>query len=560
MNNKTKIIIVSSLCFIFLSSFLAQTNFIISSLPEFDADNETPATSDASFNYALPDGMSMDLQSTGNTATNTLTTDSGIEFDLETQFNEGASGNARTIINNTKEIYSDTNNKTYLRDGVSGFNATIDNGFNPHAVDVQTYDLDNDGFSNVSATATVSDIEPDSLESFVINDTGDHPWSVTYDRQISGTENLVVSGEVFVAQTANGFFVIIGDYGFNVASNGEISEYYDNHAGSAFITLLPGLNALTDEFISIVFNGVSLVKVNDTIIITDLLFWEITILFFEDIYIYSLFYSFEVIWIYTLTITIYWGFWVYIFYLWVVFDLMYVFIYPDYDWKIEYYYTYIVIVWLSIEITIWYSSWYVHWIITFWWEWWIFEIQWWYYYIDFTWVFIDFFVWIQFWYFYYNWIYIYYIPILVLPNILQIDFVETIFTNTTNDITILVKDCWNNPISGATVSGTWDGLSIGTVIDNGDGTYDFTLTAILVPPLQPGKWLNLTASKQGYADGTHDTEIAVDPDAVNNKPNPGTGGSSSIPGFSILLIGVASSFVIIVGAKYLKKKQKIIKE
>ena len=137
--------------------------------------------------------------------------------------------------------------------------------------------------------------------------------------------------------------------------------------------------------------------------------------------------------------------------------------------------------------------------------------------------------------------------------------IKTLFTNTTFDITILVKDIWNNPISGATVSGTWNSLLIGTVTDNGDGTYDFTLAAILVSPGQPGKWLNLTASKMGYADATHDTEIAVDPDAVNNKDIPGTDESPFIPGPSILLIGVVSSFAIVGVVKYLKKKQKIIK-
>ena len=137
--------------------------------------------------------------------------------------------------------------------------------------------------------------------------------------------------------------------------------------------------------------------------------------------------------------------------------------------------------------------------------------------------------------------------------------IKTLFTNTTFDITILVKDIWDNPISGATVSGTWNSLSIGTVTDNGDGTYDFPLAAILVGPGHPGKWLNLTASKMGYADATHNTEIAVDPDAVNNKPTTITDDTPAIPGPSILLIGVVSTFAIVGVVKYLKKKQKIIK-
>ncbi|KKM26949.1 hypothetical protein LCGC14_1579630 [marine sediment metagenome] len=657
MINKTKITIVSSLCFIFIMGFFAQTNFIISSQPEFNDDTKTPNTSDASFIYDLTDGNSMNLQSTGNTVTNTLTSDSGIKFDLETQFNEGASGNAKTIINNTKEIYSDNNNKTYLRDSVSGFNATIDNGFNPHAVDVQTYDLHHDGYSNVSATAIVSDIDKDSLESFEISDTGDYPWDITYLKQITGRENLIVNNEVFIEQDVDYFKVIVGLDGFIVWSDGQI--YYTWDGGSGW-NPIPGLNATTDQFISIQYGALSLVLVNNTFIITDLFFWEITIVFWTDVYIYSLFYFFEIVWIYTLTITIYWGYWLYIFYLWVVFDLIYVFIYPDYDWKIEYYYTYIVIVWLNIEITIWYYFWYVHWVIVFWWEWWIFEIQWWYYYIDFTWIFIDFFVWIQFWYLYYNWIYIYYIPVYILPNLLDIDIIGAEYANTTFYFTAEVKDCWGNPISGAALTGTWDGSSIGTVTDNGDGTYSFTVSAITVNPGDPGLWLNLTASKSGYAlgyldteiavnptqmqsklyinnvkavytnttftfklelhdslgnlvsgatiggtwdgssigsvtdngDGTYsfsvaanlvnpgdpgiwlnltstktgfiggtlDSEIAVDPDAVNKQSTPIVDESPFIPGPSILLIGVVSSFSIIVVAKYLTKKRKIIKQ
>ncbi len=111
---------------------------------------------------------------------------------------------------------------------------------------------------------------------------------------------------------------------------------------------------------------------------------------------------------------------------------------------------------------------------------------------------------------YYLWMYIYDVPTLILPNFLKITIIESIYTDSWFYFTIYVSDFIGYPITGATITGIWDGGPIGIVDDNADGTYNFTLSAKFVTSGGNPLWLNLTASKTGYADGELNTEIAVE--------------------------------------------------
>jgi hypothetical protein len=555
MNNKTKKLTVGFISVFLILGIFAQTNNLASSLAAAEENGDSPALSNYNETYDLGGGNTMNILS-DDAADNTFTTlNNGTDsLPIDSTFTEGPSGSSKVVISNSAEISTTTGNKTILKDTDTGFNVTVDNGFNPHSVDSIEADSSVVGYSNVNASATANMTEG-FMQHFEVWEVGNTPWDVIYnwDYETDVTSLFVTLGPTFVnvLQAWDWIAIEIGStVVYNISTiTGQIS-FNGNPTGFD----------VGSGFIHDIVPGISLVTFNETIIITDG-FFEIILVwtaFGFDVAIFYLWEPFIILWpSLWVSISIFWGDWSYIFYLWILYELLFIITYPDYDYKIEYYYTYIVIVWIYLQITIWYFHYYIHWVVIFWWEWWIIKIQWWFIIIDFVWIFIDFIIWIEYYYLYWHWIYIFYVPTPVLPNLLQIDTIKTLFTNTTFDITILVKDCWDNPVSGAIVTGTWNGLSIGTVTDNGDGTYDFTLTAILVSPLQPGKWLNLTASKQGYADATHNTEIAVDPDAVNKPPTPTT---SFIPGPSILLIGVISSFAIVVVAKYLTKKQKIIKQ
>jgi len=559
MNNKTKKLTVAFICVFLILGIFAQTNNLASSLTAAAETGDSPSLSNYNEIYDLGGGNSMNILS-DDTANNTITTlDTGTDsLPIDSTFTEGSTGSSKAVINNSVEISTTTNNKTILKDRVTGFNVTVDNGFNPHSVEnIEAYGIE--GYSNVSVSATANMTEG-FMQHFEVWEDGATPWAVIYDwdyaTDVTCLTVTYLTTLFYIYQAWDWIAIDLGPAIYNISTiTGQIS-----------VNGIPTGFDVGSGLIHDIVPGISLVTFNDTIIITDGVFETILVwtVFGFDVAIYHLFLPLIILWpSLWVSISIFWGYWSYIFYLWILYELLFIITYPDYDYKIEYYYTYIVIVWIYLQITIWYSYYYIHWVVIFWWNWWIIKIQWWFITINFVWIFIDFIIWIEYYYLSWHWIYIFYVPTPVLPNILQIDIVKTLFTNTTFDITILVKDYWDNPISGATVYGTWNGLSIGTVTDNGDGTYDFTLSAILVSPLQPGKWLNLTGSKMGYADASHDTEIAVDPEAVNKQSTPPiddpTDETPYIPGPSILLIGIVSSFAIVVVAKYLTKKQKIIK-
>jgi len=671
MNNRTKNFAVVSIITLLFTCVFVQTSFLASSVPKSQSNDNLPKSSDYDETYDLggTNTMNINTDDAGNNSVTTLNNGT-TTYSIDSTFTEGSSGSSETVINDTYKIYTDNSNKTILMDKNNDFNVTIDNGFNPHSVDsIQAKNYYDDLNSDISSSAEISDYDENRLGYFELWDNGEMPWYVFYEWDAYlNWELLNINDTVYVIQSFDWILLhITADSGLPMAYNvslfsGEI--LWSDDFGTNWY---PTGHFLSEKeiFYDGLF-GISLVYVNDTIIVTDNYYWEIVVnTFYWQASVYHLISSFYLIWIFSVTITLYWGYWTYIFYLWIVYELLFVFIYIDYDWKIEYYYTYIVIVWVYIQITIWYFYWYIHWVIIFWWEWWIIKIQWWYYF-TFYWYFIDYIIWIEYRYLIYNWIYIYYVPTLILPNllyidhikeeytqdtfyftvavkdclgnpiigalvtgtwggipiigvidnldgtysftvssvfvstsdpgiilsltasklgyadghldteiaveappeppkILQIDYIDTVYTDTTFSFTIKVKDNEENLISGATITGTWNETSIATVTDKGGGIYSFSVSAILVEPGDPGIWLNLTASKTGYTNGELNTEIAVDPDTVTKEATPpdddgdGDGRDEIIPGPTMFLIGVISSFSSIFVATYLIKRKKLVK-
>jgi hypothetical protein len=160
---------------------------------------------------------------------------------------------------------------------------------------------------------------------------------------------------------------------------------------------------------------------------------------------------------------------------------------------------------------------------------------------------------------YFSWEYVYLVPTLVLPNFLTIIITESTYTDTRFNVTVGVTDFMGYAVSGATITGTWNGTTIhpDNITDNYDGTFNITLEAILVTPDDPGIILNLTATKKGYASGILKTEISVDPEAVSKiSPSPpplSSGGDGdgdaqeepSIPVSTLIVIGSLVALAVI---------------
>ncbi|MFX1503740.1 MAG: hypothetical protein ACFFDH_22455 [Promethearchaeota archaeon] len=201
---------------------------------------------------------------------------------------------------------------------------------------------------------------------------------------------------------------------------------------------------------------------------------------------------------------------IFTFYLWDIFDLLYSIMWESAYFEVKFLWERMVIVWGYIIIELWINIdlLLIEIIISFHWAWWSFKIQIW---VDAAlYLFRSYLVWIEYHYDIYHWIYSFYVPTLVLPNFLTINIIESIYTDSGFYITIKVTDYLSNAIAGATITGTWDGDSIGTVDDNDDGTYNFTLQAKYIESGENPLWLNLTASKPGYTNGALNTEISVE--------------------------------------------------
>jgi hypothetical protein len=85
------------------------------------------------------------------------------------------------------------------------------------------------------------------------------------------------------------------------------------------------------------------------------------------------------------------------------------------------------------------------------------------------------------------------------------------------NIKLSITDSAGFYISGATITGTWDGAPIGTVDDNGDGTYNCTIPAKFVPFGGNPLLLDLVASQFGYCGGELNLEISVESPEFSKK-------------------------------------------
>ena len=145
------------------------------------------------------------------------------------------------------------------------------------------------------------------------------------------------------------------------------------------------------------------------------------------------------------------------------------------------------------------------------------------------------------------WLYIFYVPTLILPNLLTINILQIIYNRKSLDIIIKVTEQFGFNIAGATITGTWDGASIGTISDNGDGTYSFSLPA-------KGKFvrnLNLIASKTGYANGILNVEITVKSPGGGSKTSKGGNGLSVKDFLGLYLLAIVSTIATVFIGKYL---------
>ncbi|MFX1257246.1 MAG: hypothetical protein ACFFAN_05280 [Promethearchaeota archaeon] len=208
------------------------------------------------------------------------------------------------------------------------------------------------------------------------------------------------------------------------------------------------------------------------------------------------------------------------FLLWDIVDVLYSFTWPLFELEVTFLITSVIIEWDWISIEIWLvENMYLHWIVIFHWLFWSFKVQYWC--ILSSRIFTDYVVWIQ-----YSrilkpdLIYIYYVPTYVMPNMLVVNIIDSVYTESNFNITFTVKDCFGFLLDVSKINVFWNGDNESSGLTYvSTGTYNISLPAILVDPGDPGKLLNITASEYGYADGNLLTQIAVE-DSDNEEPPP----------------------------------------
>ncbi len=392
MYRKGKIFAFFSICFVLVTGIFAQSSFIASTVPSSGgSDNESPKTSAPTFYDLGGPSMTIDSDPSGSNPNETVSildngaSKSNITSDIK-EGNSGAgySGQAQATVNDTLDIKSTPDNKTTLTKLDGGVNATIDNGFNPHAVGVEAWGSDAQN-SDIQADAK-GNTTTNKMDQFQLYELGTKPWYVDYNWNNSKGERRLdwfgLGGPWGIIQLSSWLIIMLGSAQYNISTGtGEIFNATGDSIG--FI----GGGALDTG------GAITLVTDNDTIVITDSI-WEIVIVWaiVWDITIYHLVQAFILVWAYD-TIIVYWDVWIYIFYLIIVTELLYVII--VYELKIEYYYTYIVIVWYDIMITITYMITWIHWCICYGWSWWFVKVQWWFFF-DIIWIFIDLIIWIEY--------------------------------------------------------------------------------------------------------------------------------------------------------------------
>ena len=590
---KTGIYSILLIICLLLSGTVIQTDSVSDAtsdaLKSKEDQDASPKTSDFNQLYDLGGGNTMTIDALDSGTTDLTMNNGTANNNVNSIFTEGTdasnNGSADTTINSTINIKTVGDNKTLLTDSENNFNVSVDNDFNPHGVEIEAENMI-DGINNPVSTKAQASSEGDQIDNFDWH--VDSFFDVYYyiGNPSPGDERLEISnaGQDLIINKQNdlGFLqLVIGpdsdNYLFN-NSNGNV--YWWNYTASVPDWELIGTEGDCD-FVSP--SGASSVfSRNSTFIITDGASYEVILTYITatgfNIIVYSYVSSFTLVWnLLSYSIIIYWGLWIYTFYLLIANELLYVIVYNDYDWKIEYYITYIIIVWWEIVIEIWFLDIYIYWLVYFIWEWWIITIEWWFIFIEY-WIFVDYYVSIEYRYTSYHWYYYYYVPTLYIPNILHINIINQVFTNTTFLIVIEVVDYLGAPIDAANIAGSWNSIALTAqnITINGDGTYDINITAKLVAKGDPGLPLSLTASMIGYADGILNTEIAVDPYTVNSVKDSGddvvvddddddkanddddddaAGGDFAIPAPGFIMVGTISAIAMIFIAVYLSKRK-----
>ncbi|MHA1148908.1 MAG: hypothetical protein ACTSR8_11780 [Promethearchaeota archaeon] len=525
MTKTAKIFTSGLLIVLILASNIAQVNNVATSVPSDLEDNsksKPPQTSDFSQSYNLEGGntMQIDATVTGDDGTTMVSMDNSThQENVQSNFIKGQdainNGSATTFIGTDKTIETLGDNKTTLKDSTSKLNISIDNDFNPHGAEIEAKNVVDATNAKVTTGAEVSNDKTKlknwqwNVESF---------FDVTYDVDIPapGDQGMDISdgtSTISIVRKAGSTYTIISFFGieeYNLTSAGNV---YNRPSGSPIWNFIGIVGNISFTGI-----GSSLESKNDTIILKNFVnTFEIVVVKIGakyDISVYSILYSFILVWTAANSIvTIYWGLWIYTFYLILIAELMYVIVYYDYDIKIEYYATYVIIVWLEIIIEIWFLDLYIYWVVYYIWSWWHITFEWWFIYETTYWYFYDYYVSIEYRWTNYHWYYYYYVPTLYIPNMLRLNIIDSVYAKDTFLFVVQVTDYIGNLVtSGVSFAGsTWDEtlLTGANLTDNGDGTWDINVTAKRVLKGAAGIELNLTVSKNGYGVASLIQSIAV---------------------------------------------------
>ncbi|MFX1393144.1 MAG: hypothetical protein ACFFAH_06160 [Promethearchaeota archaeon] len=532
MNKKSKIISIISISLLMISGIFVHTSFLTintliankSSEPSKNNVLETPKTSDVSGSYDWGDGNSMDIETMDNTTTTTFYNQSYNYITIKSEKNDTY---INTEFNETASISCDELGETPFQLHSSEYDVYLPNlntldiegpdyeiqtfaagNYEEKSLDsfyVKTYNTTSTRFLNMSYWK-------DSVNGYDLNlligDSGGHlNVSLDYDNQANAFK---WRDDTHTGYSTSDFFINAS----GVWENNIQRIDWTSSALQAITSSVPGVWSvdITKHYNTIIFHYYSIYIGQD--------FYE---LIFTKNYDGIITMNFILL---TAPVSFYWcqhtityynqigvSMIIFTFYLWDIFDLLYSIMWEIAYFEVKFLWERTLLVWGSIFIELWISIdlFIAEIIISFHWAWWSYKVDIWFD-IDLS-IFIYYLVWIEYYYSNYHWVYSFYVPTLILPNFLTINIIESIYTEFWFYITIKVTDYLDNNVEGATISGNWGGDAIEgvdiTPVGMGTGEYVLTLPAKRIGPADPSIWLNLTANKPGYANGTLNTQIAV---------------------------------------------------
>jgi len=155
-----------------------------------------------------------------------------------------------------------------------------------------------------------------------------------------------------------------------------------------------------------------------------------------------------------------------------------------------------------------------------------------------------------------------------MPPSFVVEVMNQLFSTTEFIVTIKIScECTGSEVLPLLTQMWWNGTAVSSnnITELGNGTYNISLTPILVSPGDDPILLNMTISATGYSDKYSEINLAVDPEAVDktegSPPSPPDDGNThdtpptAIPGFNLLfLIGFLGLFVVLLTKKHLKQQ------